>query len=149
MAISEFLSFEFSKEDRNPVLAKEAAAVTIWAITQNVDCCKHWENLYNDNLETSVTVLKKLIDEWKERSVKLTPADTLILNRTMKSLRLKNEEALAEGGASGRSQSLYKDADKCCKVISGKLSSGSGCIKGIAVAAALAAAGAATLSANP
>ncbi|KAJ4869509.1 hypothetical protein Rs2_48931 [Raphanus sativus] len=102
------------------------------------------ENLYKDNLEASVTVLKKLIDEWKERSVKLTPADTLTLNRTMKSLKLKNEEALAEGGASGASQSLYKDADKYCKVISGKLSSGSGCIKGIAVAAALAAAGAAT-----
>ncbi|KAJ4889679.1 hypothetical protein Rs2_29427 [Raphanus sativus] len=43
----------------NAVLAKEAAAVTIWAITQNVDCCKHWESLYNDNLEASVIVLKK------------------------------------------------------------------------------------------
>ncbi|KAJ0247633.1 hypothetical protein HA466_0160700 [Hirschfeldia incana] len=132
----------------NPVLAKEAGAVTIWAITQNVDCCKHWENLYNDNLEASVTVLKKLIDEWKERSIKLTPADTLTLNRTMKSLRQKNEEAL-EGGANGASLSLYKDADKYCKMISGKLSSGSSCIKGIAIAAALAAAGAAALSANP
>ncbi|XP_013653341.2 uncharacterized protein LOC106358137 [Brassica napus] len=132
----------------NAVLAKEAAAVTIWAITQNVDCCKHWENLYNDNLEASVIVLKKLIDEWKERSVKLTPADTLTLNRTMKSLRLKNEEAL-EGGAKGASLSLYKDADKCCKVISGKLSSGSGVIKGLAIVAVLAAAGAAAISANP
>lgn len=47
------------------------------------------ENLYNDNLEASVVVLKKLIDEWKERSVKLTPGDTLTLNKTMKSLRQK------------------------------------------------------------
>ncbi|CAH2033696.1 unnamed protein product [Thlaspi arvense] len=133
----------------NPILAKEAAAIAIWALTQNVDCCKHWENLYNDNLEASVTVLKKLIDEWKERAVKLSPAETLTLNRAMKSLRLKNEEALADGGASGASQALYKDADKCCKVISGKLSSGSGCIKGIAFVAVLAAAGAAVLSANP
>ncbi|XP_009115558.1 uncharacterized protein LOC103840791 [Brassica rapa] len=133
----------------NPVLAKEAAAVAIWAITQNVDCCKHWENLYSDNLEASVTVLKRLIDEWKERSVKLTPSESLTLNKTMKSLRQKNEEALAEGGASGGSQSLYKDADKCCKVISGKLSSGSGYFKGVAIAAVLAAAGAAALSANP
>ncbi|KAG2320950.1 hypothetical protein Bca4012_056031 [Brassica carinata] len=132
----------------NAGLAKEAAAVTIWAITQNVDCCKHWENLYNENLEASVTVLKKLIDEWKERSVKLSPADTLTLNRTMKSLRLKNEEAL-EGGANGARLSLYKDADKSCKVISGKLSSGSGVIKGVAIVAVLAAAGAAALSANP
>ncbi|KAL1192352.1 hypothetical protein V5N11_012530 [Cardamine amara subsp. amara] len=138
--------------EENPVLAKEAVAITIWALTQNVDCCKHWENLYNDNLEASVVVLKKLIDEWKELSVKLTPGDTLTLNRTMKSLRLKNEEALAEGGANGASHSLYKDADKCCKVISGKLSSG-GCIKSIATTAALlAAAGfaaAAAVSSNP
>lgn len=47
------------------------------------------ENLYNDNLGASVTVLKKLIEEWKQRPVKLTPADTLTLSRTMKSLRLK------------------------------------------------------------
>lgn len=92
--------------------------------------------------------LKKLIDEWKEHSVKLTPADTLTLNQTMKSLRLKNEEAL-EGGAKGASQSLYRDADKCCKVLSGKLSSGSGVIKGVAIVAVLAAAGAAAMSANP
>lgn len=62
--------------------------------------------------------------------------------------KLQNEEALAEGGANGASQSLYKDADKCCKVISGKLSSG-GCIKTIATTAALLAAGAAAVSANP
>ncbi|EFH66827.1 hypothetical protein ARALYDRAFT_313192 [Arabidopsis lyrata subsp. lyrata] len=109
------------------------------------------ENLYTDNLEASVAVLKKLIDEWEERSVKLTPAETLTLNQTMKSLRQKNEEALAEGG-NGSSQSLYKDADKYCKVIAGKLSSG-GCIKSIATTAALLAAtgfaGAAAVSANP
>ncbi|CAN8291851.1 unnamed protein product [Cochlearia groenlandica] len=133
----------------NSVLAKEAAAIAIWAITRNVDSCKHWDNLYNDNLEASVTVLKKLIDEWKERPVKLTPADTLTLNKTMKSLRQKNEEALADGVTNGASQSLYKDADKCCKAISGKLSGGSGCIKVIAITAVLAAAGAAALSANP
>ncbi|EOA39878.1 hypothetical protein CARUB_v10008554mg, partial [Capsella rubella] len=135
----------------NSVLAKEAAAITIWALTQNVDCCKHWENLYSENLEASVTVLKKLSDEWKERPVKLTPAETLTLNQTMKSLRQKNEKALAEGGANGASQSLYKDADKCCKVISGKLSSG-GCIKSIATTASLLAVGcaaAAAVSANP
>ncbi|XP_010460098.1 PREDICTED: uncharacterized protein LOC104741034 [Camelina sativa] len=137
--------------EENVVLAKEATAITIWALTQNVDCCKHWENLYTENLEASVAVLKKLIDEWKERSVKLTPAETLTLNQTMKSLRQKNEEALAEGGVNGASQSLYKDADKCCKVISGKLSSG-GCIKSIATTAAVLAAGfagAAAVSANP
>lgn len=24
------------------MLAKEMAAITIWALTLNVDCCKHW-----------------------------------------------------------------------------------------------------------
>ncbi|KAG7589687.1 Transmembrane protein 214 [Arabidopsis suecica] len=136
----------------NPVLAKEATAIAIWSVTENVDCCKHWDNLYKENLEASVAVLKKLVEEWKERSVKLSssPNDALTLNRTMKSFRLKNEEAITEGGANG---SLYKEADKSCKVISGRLSRGSGCLKGTAITfvvlAAAGAAAAAVLSSNP
>lgn len=74
-----------------------------------------------------------------------------LLNTQRCFTKLQNEEALTEGG-NGVSQSLYKDADKYCKVIAGKLSSG-GCIKSIATTAALLAAtgfaGAAALSANP
>jgi len=72
-------------------LAKEATAIAIWSVTQNFDCCKHWDNLYKENLEASVAVLKKLVEEWKEHSVKLSssPNDALTLNRTMKSFRLK------------------------------------------------------------
>ncbi|VVB17076.1 unnamed protein product [Arabis nemorensis] len=136
----------------NPILTKEATAIAIWSVTQNVDCCKHWDNLYKENLEASVAVLKKLVEEWKEHSLKLSssPSDTATLNRTMKSFRLKNEEAITEGEANG---SLYKEADKSCKVISGRLSRGSGCLKGTAITAVvLAAAGAAAaavLSSNP
>ncbi|EOA34920.1 hypothetical protein CARUB_v10020004mg [Capsella rubella] len=132
----------------NPVLAKEATAIAIWSVTENVDCCKHWDNLYKENLEASVAVLKKLVDEWKEHSRKLSssPNDTLTLNRTIKSFRLKNEEAITEGGANG---ALYKEADKSCKVISGKLSRGSGCLKGTAIAVVILAAAAAFLSTNP
>ncbi|ESQ28127.1 hypothetical protein EUTSA_v10018292mg [Eutrema salsugineum] len=135
----------------NPVLAKEATAIAIWAVTENVDCCKHWDNLYKENLGASVAVLKKLVEEWKDHSLKLSsPSDALTLSRTMKRFRLKNEEAISDGGANA---SLCKEADKSCKVISGRLSRGSGCLKGTAITAVvLAAAGAAAaavLSSNP
>lgn len=133
----------------NAELSKEASALAIWSLTQNVDCCKHWDNLYHDNLEASVAVLRKLVKEWKEHSLKLTPADTL--TRTIKNFRQKNEKALVDGDADTGRQSLYKDADKCCKVIAGRLSRGNGCLKVSAfLAVALAAAGAAAaLSSNP
>ncbi|XP_056851139.1 uncharacterized protein LOC108824529 isoform X2 [Raphanus sativus] len=132
----------------NPVLAKAAAGIAVWAVTENVDCCKHWDNLYKENLEASVAVLKRLVEEWKEHSLKLSssPSSTVTLNRTIKSFRLKNEEGICEGRGNG---SLYREADKFCKVISGRLSSGSGCLKGTAITlVVLAAAGAAVLSSN-
>ncbi|CAN7130002.1 unnamed protein product [Brassica rapa subsp. narinosa] len=61
----------------------------------------------------------------------------------MKSFRLKNEEAITEGKGNG---SLYKEADKSCKVISGRLSRGSGCLNHYCVVLAAAAA---FLSSNP
>ncbi|KAF3523315.1 hypothetical protein F2Q69_00051342 [Brassica cretica] len=130
----------------NPVLAKEATAIAIWALTQNVDCCKLWDSLYKENLEASVALLKRLVEEWKEHSLKLSssPSNTAALNRTMKSFRLKNEEAITEGKGNG---SLYKEADKSCKVISGRLSRGSACLKGTAITVVVLAAAAAFLSA--
>ncbi|KAJ0241180.1 Uncharacterized protein HA466_0216260 [Hirschfeldia incana] len=132
----------------NPTLAKEATSIAIWALTQNVDCCKHWDNLYQENLEASVTLLKGLVDGWKEHSLNLSssPSNAAALNRTMKSFRLKNEEAITEGRGNG---SLYKEADKSCKVISGRLSRGSGCLKGTAITVVVLAAAAALLSSNP
>ncbi|KAG5380777.1 hypothetical protein IGI04_028619 [Brassica rapa subsp. trilocularis] len=130
---------------KSSVLAKEATAIAIWAMTQNVDCCKHWDSLYKENLEASVALLKRLVEEWKEHSLKLSesPSNTAALNRTMKSFRLKNEEAITEGKGNG---SLYKEADKSCKVISGRLSRGSGCLNHYCVVLAAAAA---FLSSNP
>ncbi|KAJ0241181.1 hypothetical protein HA466_0216270 [Hirschfeldia incana] len=132
----------------NPTLAKEATSIAIWALTQNVDCCKHWDNLYQENLEASVTLLKGLVDGWKEHSLNLSssPSNAAALNRTMKSFRLKNEEAITEGRGNA---SLYKEADKSCKVISGRLSRGSGCLIGTAITVVVLAAGAALLSSNP
>ena len=75
----------------NPALANEATAIAISVLTRNVDCFKQWDVLYKENLEASVAVLKRLVDEWKDHSVKLSssPSDTATLNRTMKSFRLK------------------------------------------------------------
>ncbi|CAN8239257.1 unnamed protein product [Cochlearia groenlandica] len=137
----------------NPVLAKEASTIALWSLTENVDCFKLWDNLYKDNLEASVALLKKLVEQWKEHSIKLTssPSDTLTLNRIIKRFRLKNEEAITE--AENADVSLYKEADKSCKVISGRLSRGSGCLKGTAftvvILAAAGVAAASVLSLNP
>ncbi|XP_010552700.1 PREDICTED: uncharacterized protein LOC104823001 [Tarenaya hassleriana] len=129
----------------NAELSKEAAALAIWSLTQNVNCFKHWDNLYHDNLEASVAILRRLIDEWEKHSPNLTPADTL--KQTIKNFRQKNEKALADGGADSAHQSLYKDADKCCKVISGRLSRGNCCLKATAFFV-VAVAAAAALSSN-
>ncbi|KAF3519797.1 hypothetical protein DY000_02062706 [Brassica cretica] len=63
------------------------------SVTENIDCCKHWDSLYKEILEASVAVLKKLVGESKEHSVKISSSQSnaLTLNRTMKSFRLKHQ----------------------------------------------------------
>ncbi|KAG7531116.1 Transmembrane protein 214 [Arabidopsis suecica] len=104
----------------NSGLAKEAAAIAMWSVTENVDCFKHWDILYKEHLEASVALLRKLVDEWKVHSPKLSssPGDFITVNQTMNSFRLKNEKAITEGGANC---SLYKEAEKSCKLISRRL----------------------------
>ncbi|XP_010418781.1 PREDICTED: uncharacterized protein LOC104704378 [Camelina sativa] len=143
----------------NPALAKEATAIAIWCVTENVDCCKHWDSLYTKNIEASVALLKKLVDEWKDHSLKLfsSARNFFTVTETTKSFRLKNEKAITEGGANA---SLYKEADKSCKFISRRISHvwfRHYCFKatavvlavaaGLATAAAVAAAGVATFAA--
>ncbi|CAL9227065.1 unnamed protein product [Arabidopsis halleri] len=62
----------------------------------------------------------------------------------MTSFRLYHYKAITEGGANG---SLYKEADKSCRVISGRLSRGSGCLKGTSITVVVLAA-AVVLSSN-
>lgn len=45
------------------------------------------DKVYEDNLEASVAVLKKLSDQWKELSVKLSPLDPM--RETLKNFRHK------------------------------------------------------------
>ncbi|KAF5750148.1 hypothetical protein HS088_TW03G00480 [Tripterygium wilfordii] len=128
-----------------PELSKEAAGIFIWSLGQNADCYKHWDKVYEDNLEASVAVLKKLSDEWKELSVKLFPLDPL--RETLKNFSHKNENAMS-GRPEATRLALVKESDKCCKVLLGKLSRGHGCMKSMAFAVIALAVGAAFLSPN-
>ncbi|KAF5948684.1 hypothetical protein HYC85_014641 [Camellia sinensis] len=110
----------------NPELSKEATGIFIWCLTQNPDCYKQWDKIYIEKVDVSVSILRKLAEEWKEFSVKQSSLDAL--RETLKSFRHKNEEALAGGEDTAR-QSLFKDADKYCKLILGRLSRGHGCLK--------------------
>ncbi|KAL9389650.1 hypothetical protein Peur_018255 [Populus x canadensis] len=128
-----------------PKLSKEAAGISIWCLTQNADCYKQWDKVYQDNLEASVAVFKRLLEEWKELSVKLAPLDPM--RETIKNFRQKNEKGI-EPEADATRQALFREADKHCKTLSRKLSHGHGCLKGMAVAVIALAAGAAIMSSN-
>ncbi|XP_056849597.1 uncharacterized protein LOC108825115 [Raphanus sativus] len=121
----------------NAILANEATSIAIWLlVAEDADCFNLWDSIYEENLEASVALLKKLVDEWKDHSLKLSssPGD---IKRTIKSFRIKNVIAISDGRANA---SLYIDADKSCKVLSGRLSRGTGCLIGTAITAVLLAA---------
>uniref|UniRef100_A0A5B7C6J0 Transmembrane protein 214-A n=1 Tax=Davidia involucrata TaxID=16924 RepID=A0A5B7C6J0_DAVIN len=126
-----------------PDLSREASDIFIWCLTQNPDCYKQWDDLYLDNLEASDVVLRKLSDEWKEQSVKHSTLEPLKL--TLKSFRQKNEKALATG-EDATHQASFKNADKQCKLILGRLSRGSKCMKSMVFVSIAVAVGAAVMS---
>ncbi|KAJ9135760.1 hypothetical protein P3X46_032905 [Hevea brasiliensis] len=131
--------------ESNPELSKEAAGICIWCLTQNAECYKHWDKVYQENLEASIAILKKLSEEWKEVSVKLASLDPL--RETIKNFRQKNEKALAKTEYAAH-HAFYRDADKYCKLILGKLSHGHCCAKSLAFAVIALAVGAVFLSPN-
>ncbi|KAI8030957.1 Transmembrane protein 214-A [Camellia lanceoleosa] len=128
-----------------PNLSREASNIFIWCLTQNPDCYKDWDNLYLDNLEASIVVLKRLVDEWKEHSVKHPTVQPFKV--TLASFRKKNEKALAADEDDDREASL-KDADKHCKVLMGRLSRTHGCMKIVVFVSVALAVGAAYMSQN-
>ncbi|KAI3784439.1 hypothetical protein L1987_43538 [Smallanthus sonchifolius] len=111
----------------NSALASEASDIFLWCLTQSPDCYKQWDDIYLDHLEASLVVLRKLSDEWKIHSVKISSLDPL--KSALKSFRDKNEKAMAGGDDR---EALLKDADKHCKIIFGKFSRGHGCLKATA-----------------
>ncbi|KAJ0711655.1 putative transmembrane protein [Helianthus annuus] len=82
------------------------------------------DDIYLDHLEASVVILRKLSDQWKIHSDKLSSLDPL--KSALKSFRDKNEKAMAGGD---EREALLKEADKNCKTILGKFSRGHGCLK--------------------
>ncbi|XP_022984678.1 uncharacterized protein LOC111482886 [Cucurbita maxima] len=126
-------------------LSGEATNVFIWCLTQNGDCYKQWDKIYEDNLEASVSVLKKLSDDWKKLSLNLAPFDAL--RETLKSFRIKNEKALADEEEDDR-QSIYKEADKYAKALLNRVSRGHGCLKSMALIVIALGVGAAFMSPN-
>ncbi|KAK6122393.1 hypothetical protein DH2020_043835 [Rehmannia glutinosa] len=127
-------------------LSEEAAGIFLWCLTQNPDCYKQWDKIYVDNIEASVAALKKLSEHWKELSSKQSSLQAL--GETLKSFRQKNEKALSSGGVDVARQAFFKDADKYCKAILGRLSSGHACLKTAVFTIALLAVGAAVVSPN-
>ncbi|CAH8340572.1 unnamed protein product, partial [Eruca vesicaria subsp. sativa] len=114
-------SLELAGRQGNPALASEATAIAISVLTKDVDCFKLWDVLYKEHFEASAALLKKLVDERKDLSHKLSSSssDTLTVKNALNSFRMKNKKAIAEGVTN---LSLYKEADKACKRISRRLS---------------------------
>lgn len=128
-----------------PDLSREACEIFIWCLTENPDCYKQWESFYLDNIEASVAVLRKLSDEWKEHSLKHAALD--LLRETVKSLRRKNEKALANPEYTSR-HALLKDADKYCKTLVGQTSRSHGWVRSMLIVSAALAVGAAVVFQN-
>nr|GEU57356.1 transmembrane protein 214-like [Tanacetum cinerariifolium] len=115
-----------------PELYREASGISIWCLTQNPDSYKQWEKVYVDNLEASVVILRKLTEQWNDFSAKQSSLEAL--GETLCSFKNVNEKALTDDDISAADQKLYKEADKYCKVLLGRLSRGWGCVKGLGVA---------------
>ncbi|MBA0875558.1 hypothetical protein Goshw_030430 [Gossypium schwendimanii] len=131
--------------ESSPELSKEAAGIVIWCLNQNAECYKQWDKVYLDNLEASVSVLRRLSDEWKEHSTKLTTLDPL--RETIKNFRNKNDKEMGNE-SDAATQALFQDADKYCKVIAGRLSRGPGCLKALAFLVVAFGVGAAVVAPN-
>ncbi|BAT74254.1 uncharacterized protein HKW66_Vig0003910 [Vigna angularis] len=128
--------------ENNPELSKEAAGILIWCLSQNTECYKQWEKVYQDNIEASVSALKKLSDDWKELSTKLSPYESL--RDTLKNFKQKNEKVLASETDAAR-HAYFKDADKYCKIILGRVSRSHGCTSCLTLTVLALAVGAAVL----
>lgn len=114
-----------------PELSKEATGIVIWCLTQNPKCFKQWEEVYEEIIEASVAILKKLSEEWKEYSSKFSSLEPL--RETLQNFRRKNEKALVREAGTAH-HAAFKDADKYCKGVLRKVSRGSWCMRSVAFA---------------
>ncbi|KAM7515842.1 hypothetical protein LguiA_005425 [Lonicera macranthoides] len=124
-------------------LSSEGSDIFVWCLTQNPDCYEQWDNIYMDNLEASVVILRKLSNEVKVHSAKSPSLEHL--KATLKSFRDKSKKALASENNADR-QAILKESEKHCKMIMGRLSRGHGCVKSVVLLTVALAVGAALLS---
>ncbi|KFK33001.1 hypothetical protein AALP_AA6G317000 [Arabis alpina] len=111
-------------EQGNRVLAREATSVAFWCLTTYVDCCNHWDTVYNENPQANVYLLSKLAFHWDVFSLSLLWSSSAIailtLYRTIKSFMRKNQIHITQGEEANAS--LYKEADMYCNVLKRRLS---------------------------
>uniref|UniRef100_A0A7N0TCX5 Transmembrane protein n=1 Tax=Kalanchoe fedtschenkoi TaxID=63787 RepID=A0A7N0TCX5_KALFE len=111
-------------------LSKEADEISVWCLTQHGDCYKQWEKMYDENLEASVAILKKLSAEWRQHTAKRASLDPL--RETLLSFKLKNEKALGNEEDASR-VAIFKDSDKYCTILLRRVSNSRGCMKGLGI----------------
>ncbi|XP_024978498.1 uncharacterized protein LOC112515799 [Cynara cardunculus var. scolymus] len=115
-------------QGNNAALASEGSNIFLWCLSQSPDCYKQWDDIYLDNLEASIVVLRKLSDEWMIHSVKHSSLEPL--KAALKSFCDKNQAALTNGD--GTHEALLKEAEKQCKILLAKFSGGHRCLKATA-----------------
>ncbi|GAU32190.1 hypothetical protein TSUD_68610 [Trifolium subterraneum] len=122
-AMQQIFSFAIKAagENKNPELSKEAVDIVIWCFSRSTKCYKQWKNVYEYNIVASVAVLKKLSDDWNVQATKLSSYEPL--REILKHFRQKNKKALD----AAPHHAHFKDADKYCKIIAGRVSQGLGC----------------------
>ncbi|GAA0166683.1 hypothetical protein LIER_21786 [Lithospermum erythrorhizon] len=126
-----------------PDQSREGSELFIWCLMKNPECYKQWDDIYLNNIEATVVILKKLYDEIKVHPSTQSSLDPL--KATLKSFRLQNEEAITLG-ANNALQSTIKDSEKYCKMLLGRVSRGHGCAKGFLLVTVAVAASAVFLS---
>ncbi|KAL9666715.1 hypothetical protein QQ045_001052 [Rhodiola kirilowii] len=114
----------------SPELSKEANEISVRCLTQHGDCYKQWEKMYDENLKASVAVLKKLSVEWKQHAAKHVSLDPLRV--ALFQFKLKNEKALGDEEDTSRI-AIYKDAEKYCTILLGRVTSNHSCMKGFGI----------------
>ncbi|KAL3534020.1 hypothetical protein ACH5RR_007541 [Cinchona calisaya] len=100
----------------NARLSERATQLFIWSLSVNPECYKRWDEIYEDNMESSVTILAKLEKQWPK------PDDYHYLYETLNIFREKNEKLASSRDVARRA--IVMEADKLCKELLRMLSRG-------------------------
>ncbi|XP_027072139.1 uncharacterized protein [Coffea arabica] len=94
----------------NAKLSDKATGLFVLSLVFNPECYKRWDRVYEDDVDKSVAILRKLKKLW----VHLDSYEDLV--DTLKRFRQKNEKVVLSGGKGGaRRQAMFIEADEHCK----------------------------------